>query len=107
RKVESFRDECLNVNWFLSLEDATQKVQVFKEEYWLQSVQCPVRFDVIEVVQQHSNGPNFSTLGWTCNWEEVSNGFNDGRRCHYSRSGLCRTVRGRYSHRTPALRDCA
>ncbi len=23
----SFRDECLNVNWFLSLEDAQQKVE--------------------------------------------------------------------------------
>jgi putative transposase len=31
----SFRDECLNVNWFLSLEDATEKIQLFKEEYRL------------------------------------------------------------------------
>ncbi len=29
----SFRDECLNVNWFLSLEDAKDKIQTFKEEY--------------------------------------------------------------------------
>jgi putative transposase len=29
----SFRDECLNVNWFLSLEDAWEKIQSFKEEY--------------------------------------------------------------------------
>jgi CheY-like chemotaxis protein len=29
----SFRDECLNVNWFLSLEDAKEKIQLFKEEY--------------------------------------------------------------------------
>jgi putative transposase len=29
----SFRDECLNVNWFLSLEDAIQKIEAFKEEY--------------------------------------------------------------------------
>lgn len=29
----SFRDECLNVNWFLSLEDAWEKIQAFKEEY--------------------------------------------------------------------------
>lgn len=29
----SFRDECLNVNWFLSLEDAREKINVFKEEY--------------------------------------------------------------------------
>lgn len=29
----SFRDECLNVNWFLSLEDAWEKIQAFKEDY--------------------------------------------------------------------------
>jgi putative transposase len=29
----SFRDECLNVNWFLSLEDAREKIRAFKEEY--------------------------------------------------------------------------
>lgn len=29
----SFRDECLNVNWFLSIEDAREKIQAFKEEY--------------------------------------------------------------------------
>ena len=28
-----FRDECLNVNWFLSLEDAKEKITAFKEEY--------------------------------------------------------------------------
>lgn len=27
----SFRDECLNVNWFLSLDDASKKIQAFKE----------------------------------------------------------------------------
>ena len=35
--IESFngslRDECLNVNWFLSLEDAQQKLDVWKEDY--------------------------------------------------------------------------
>jgi putative transposase len=29
----SFRDECLNINWFLSLEDAKEKINAFKEEY--------------------------------------------------------------------------
>ena len=29
----SFRDECLNVSWFLSLEDATEKITAFKDEY--------------------------------------------------------------------------
>lgn len=29
----SFRDECLNVNWFLSLEDAEQKIEAWRKEY--------------------------------------------------------------------------
>ena len=28
-----FREECLNENWFLSLEDAREKVEAWKEEY--------------------------------------------------------------------------
>ena len=28
-----FRDECLNVNWFLSLEDAAKKIEDFRSEY--------------------------------------------------------------------------
>lgn len=28
-----FRDECLNVNWFLSLEDAAKKIEDFRWEY--------------------------------------------------------------------------
>jgi len=29
----SFRDECLNAHWFLSLEDATEKIERRREEY--------------------------------------------------------------------------
>ena len=29
----SLRDECLNVNWFLSLEDARGKIQVWRWHY--------------------------------------------------------------------------
>ena len=29
----SFRDECLNVNWFLSLDDARQKIEAWRIEY--------------------------------------------------------------------------
>jgi len=29
----SFRDECLNVNWFLSLHDAKEKIELWREEY--------------------------------------------------------------------------
>ncbi len=29
----SFRDECLNTNWFLSLQDATEKIEEWKKDY--------------------------------------------------------------------------
>ena len=29
----SFRDECLNVHWFLSLEDARQKIEIWRQDY--------------------------------------------------------------------------
>jgi len=29
----SFRDECLNVNWFLSLDDAQEKFDIWREDY--------------------------------------------------------------------------
>ena len=29
----SFRDECLNVNWFLSIEEAREKIETWREEY--------------------------------------------------------------------------
>ncbi len=29
----SFRDECLNINWFLSLDNAKEKIEAFKNDY--------------------------------------------------------------------------
>jgi len=29
----SFRDECLNTNWFLSIEDAKEKIEAFRDDY--------------------------------------------------------------------------
>jgi putative transposase len=29
----SFRDECLNVNWFLSIEDAREKIENWRKDY--------------------------------------------------------------------------
>jgi len=29
----SFRDECLNVNWFLSMEDAREKIERWRVDY--------------------------------------------------------------------------
>ena len=35
--IESFngslRDECLNVHWFMSLEDARQKIETWRQDY--------------------------------------------------------------------------
>lgn len=61
----SFRDECLNVNWFLSLEDAKEKIRLFKEEYnGFRPHSAWSGLTPNEVVQRHSNGPIFPTLGW-------------------------------------------
>ena len=60
----SFRDECLNVNWFLSLEDAKEKIQLFKEEYnGFRPHSSWSGLTPNELVHQHSNGPNFFILG--------------------------------------------
>ena len=54
----SFRDECLNVNWFLSLEDAKEKIQLFKEEYnGFRPHSSLSGLTPNEVIQQHPNGP--------------------------------------------------
>lgn len=29
----SFRDECLNLNWFLSLHDAQEKIESWRQDY--------------------------------------------------------------------------
>lgn len=29
----SFRDECLNIHWFLSLEDAQEKIEHWRQDY--------------------------------------------------------------------------
>jgi putative transposase len=56
----SFRDECLNVNWFLSLEDAKEKIGLFKEEYnGFRPHSSLSGLTPNEVVQQHSHGPIF------------------------------------------------
>ena len=61
----SFRDECLNVNWFLSLEDAKENIRLFEEEYnGFRPHSSLSGLTPNEVVQQHSNGPIFPTLGW-------------------------------------------
>jgi putative transposase len=61
----SFRDECLNVNWFLSLEDAQEKIQAFKADYNGFRPHSALRgLTPDQVVQRHQQDPEFSTLGW-------------------------------------------
>ena len=56
----SFRDECLNVNWFLSLADAKGKIRLFKEEYnGFRPHGAWSGLTPNELVQQHSQGPIF------------------------------------------------
>jgi putative transposase len=56
----SFREERLNVNWFLSLEDAKEKIRLFKEEYnGFRPHSSLSGLTPNEVVQQLSNGPIF------------------------------------------------
>ena len=31
--IGRFRDECLNTNWFLSLEDAREKIEAWRRDY--------------------------------------------------------------------------
>ena len=61
----SFRDECLNVNWFLSLEDAQEKIEAFKDDYngfRPHSSLCGLTPN--QVLAGHPQNPEFSTLGW-------------------------------------------
>jgi putative transposase len=54
----SFRDECLNVNWFLSLEDAKEKINAFKEEYnHFRPHSALGNLTPIEAIDQHRNSP--------------------------------------------------
>ena len=57
----SFRDECLNVNWFLSLEDAKIKIRAWCDEF--NSLSPYSSLDVLatsEVVKCFTKTPNFT-----------------------------------------------
>jgi putative transposase len=54
----SFRDECLNVNWFLSLEDAKEKIQTFKDEYnHFRPHSALGNLTPVEALSQHPKSP--------------------------------------------------
>jgi putative transposase len=59
----SFRDECLNVNWFLSLADAQEKIAAFKDDYngfRPHSALCGLTPN--QVLERHQKDPDFSNL---------------------------------------------
>jgi putative transposase len=52
----TFRDECLNVNWFLSMDDAAKKIDEWMEEYNNFRPHSSLNdLTPNEVVQQHLN----------------------------------------------------
>jgi len=61
----SFRDECLNVNWFLSLDDAKEKIEAFKDDYNGFRPHSALRgLTPNQVLDRHLQDPDFSNLGW-------------------------------------------
>jgi putative transposase len=62
----SFRDECLNVNWFLSLQDAKEKIERWREDY--NQFRPHSSLDNLtpdEVHQKHKNSPETLLLTGT------------------------------------------
>ena len=57
----SFRDECLNTNWFLSMEDAKEKIEAWRKDYneWRPHSSLdnmtPMQYCEEQVVQQRNN----------------------------------------------------
>ena len=59
----SFRDECLNVHWFLSLEDARAKIETWRQEYNCFRPHSSLQdMTPEEWVQMTITEPEFSTL---------------------------------------------
>jgi len=74
----SFRDECLNVHWFLSLTDAQEKIEHWHQEYngfrphsSLQNL-TPDEVVVATTVELHN--ARCSICNQLSNWEEVRGG---------------------------------
>ncbi len=60
----SFQDECLNTNWFLSLEDAKEKIEHWRDEYNKFRPHSSIYGKTPhEVFEECNKKPNFSTLG--------------------------------------------
>ncbi|MDR6735811.1 putative transposase [Sphingobacterium sp. 2149] len=59
----SFRDECLNAYWFLSLEDAKEKIEIWREEYnTFRPHSCLGDMTPEMFIKKHFKTAEFSTL---------------------------------------------
>jgi len=60
----SFREECLNTHWFLSLEDTKEKIEVWREEYnTFQPHSCLGDMTPEMFIESQVNKAGSSTLG--------------------------------------------
>jgi putative transposase len=63
---DSFRDECLNVNWFLSLDNACNKIVAWRQEYNNYRPHSSLkRKNPNETENLYKNKSEFSTLEWS------------------------------------------
>lgn len=59
----SFRDECLNTNWFLSIDDAADKIESWRMEYNCFRPHSSIKgLTPDEVFTNHQKTPDFSNL---------------------------------------------
>jgi len=59
----SFRDECLNANWFLSIDDAKKKVEAWRKEYnGFRPHSSLGNLTPDQFREQHNGGPKFPRL---------------------------------------------
>lgn len=66
----SFRDECLNTNWFLSLEDASEKIEQWRIEYNCFRPHSSLGgMTPDEVVEMYQMKPEFSNIQVSEKWE--------------------------------------
>lgn len=66
----SFRDECLNTNWFLSLSDARDKIESFRRDYNSYRPHSSLQGMTPEEVEiEYVKNPEFSTFELSEKWE--------------------------------------
>ena len=64
----SFRDECLNTNWFLSLDDAREKIETWRKDYnEFRPHSSLANLTPNEFCQQHQESQKFPILAGTDN----------------------------------------